>query len=129
MKFINEKFGVLLGYHITLGSVPGKQCVIKIQNTAPYMANVDILLPEEKKDSWYTMFFSAIVRIQDGKNWTLRFDKENVYQYISKELLNRFDKQFIQYPIVIYGGSDANTKANSHSCQMQQKYLAGKVGV
>ncbi len=128
MKLIDKKCGTLLGYHITLGSIPGKNCVINIKNTAPYTAEVNILMPEAQKNNWYVLFVSAIVRIQNGKCWTLRMDKSNAYKYIGAELLNRFDKQFVQYPIVLYGGTDANSKANTHSLKMQQKHLERMAG-
>lgn len=124
MKFINEKHGILLGYHIFIDSIPGNKCGITIHHTAPYTADVSILLPEGNRDNWYALFRSAIVRIQDGKNWTLRFYKDNICQHISMAELDRFDKQFTQYPIVLYGGEDENGKANSFSYQQRQRYLA-----
>lgn len=91
-----------LGLYVTLTTTKSNLCCIESSGPA-YRQYVTIALPESQHGEWEKYFIHAIKTIENGQQWSVRLNWNNVTQFFSMDNIASIDSHFKTISFYIYG--------------------------
>ena len=102
-----------VGIYVELALSGNEQFRYKLSVISPYRVKLLISLPPGSKENWASGIRQIIKKVETGAQWPLRFEYENVIQFISLEDLEyKIEKGLPGVTAYVYGVPVAAEKSS-----------------